>query len=503
MKNRLVFSIKKGKIQHHGKVLFEELDFTIQAGETWALVGSGGAGKTSLLKALAGQLPIIGGNWNPEFYTNYQETPAALENPLFSWRSLVSFLDARHHFTNLSNTSNFYYQQRYNSCDSDDAPTVAEYLELEKRNHYNSIWTIERLVQRCRLEQLLNKQVILLSNGETRRLLLAAALVKQPALLLLDNPLSGLDQSARADFELFLSEIIESGIHVVLSLSPKELPKAVSHVAVLENGKIKSTSSKINFLTSSSAETANYYSFNKLDGWLSKWKNPDFNDILELINGHVQYGNKIILDGINWKIKKAERWSLTGHNGAGKSTLLSLITGDNPQAYSNQIYLFGKKRGSGESIWELKQKIGYASPELFQYFPQDTTVAHAVESGIYDTVGLYRQPSIENAKIVSELMEALGIYQYADCLLRDMATSVQRICLVARALVKFPPLLILDEPCQGLDNNQIEQFRELIDRICEQTSVSLIYVSHYPDEIPKSVTRHMMLEKGKQVSDKC
>lgn len=492
-----IFTIANGRIQYQGKLLFENLDFTIKAGETWAITGAGGAGKTSLLKALAGQLPITGGKWEPGFYSQYQATHSYQPSPLFSWRNLVALIGTRHHFTNLSNTSNFYYQQRYNSSDAEDAPTVADYLEQERRNHGNAYWTKEKLIQRFELQQLLHKQVILLSNGETRRLLTAAALIRQPALLLLDNPLSGLDQAARAAFENVLEEIIASGIHVVLSISPKEVPKAVTHVALLENGKIKATKSREAFLHSVNNIPVHQHSFSKLDAWLSLGTFPATDEVLDLRNGHVKYGSKLILDNINWKIKKGERWSLTGHNGAGKSTLLSLITGDNPQAYANELYLFGKKRGSGESIWELKRKIGYASPELFQYFPQNTTVAEAVESGIYDTIGLYRAPSAENAARVKGLLDALEIDQYATCLLRNVSTSTQRICLVARALVKFPPLLILDEPCQGLDTNQIEHFRDLIDRICERTSISLIYVSHYPEEIPAAVTRHLVLEKGR------
>src|SRR5688572_13384763 len=107
----------------------------------------------------------------------------------------------------------------------------------------------------------------------------------------------------------------------------------------------------------------------------------------------VQYGDKIILDEVNWKVMKGERWLLSGPNGAGKSTLLSLITADNPKAYANSIFLFGKKRGSGESIWDIKKKIGFISPELHLFFDQGTSCFDVIASGLFDTIGLFRQLS--------------------------------------------------------------------------------------------------------------
>jgi molybdate transport system ATP-binding protein len=268
----------------------------------------------------------------------------------------------------------------------------------------------------------------------------------------------------------------------------------------LKNGQLHSVANRDEYLQ----RAAHHHQENKhqegLNAWLQLGQFPDISELVEIRNGRVQYGSRVILEDINWKIERGERWAVSGANGAGKSTLLSLITGDNPQAYANNILLFGKKRGTGESIWEIKRKIGFVSPELFQYFPQDTTVAQAVESGFYDTIGLYRAPVAANAAMIQAILLALGINAYAPERLRNVATSVQRLTLVARALVKFPPLLILDEPCQGLDENQTEQFKFLIDEICRRTPISLIYVSHYADEIPASVNRQLELDNGKSVT---
>ncbi|MBL7770628.1 MAG: ATP-binding cassette domain-containing protein [Flavipsychrobacter sp.] len=500
MESTVLFKIEKGRIQYQNKQLFQDLDFTIRVGETWAIAGDSGSGKTSLLKALAGQLPITGGRWEAAFFEPLKKNGNLPADPLFSWRNLVAFVDARHRFTNLSHTNTFYYQQRYNSCDAEDAPTVAELLEQEGRNPALFGWNAENVIATCQLDKLLDKQVILLSNGETRRLLTGLALLKNPALLLLDNPTSGLDKEKRIEFEQLLARIIASGIHVVLSLSHHELPASITHIAQLKNGQIQSISNRQQYHQVIELNTAEYNAPQQLDAWLKMGHVPEFEEIVEIQNGRVQYGNRIILEDINWKIRKAERWSISGHNGAGKSTLISLITGDNPQAYANNIKLFGKKRGSGESIWEIKKKIGFVSPELFQYFPQETTVAHAVESGLYDTIGLYRPPAAENAMLIQTVLHALGINDYATNRLQLVATSVQRLALVARALVKYPPLLILDEPCQGLDHNQTEQFKNLMEELCRQTSISLIYVSHYADEIPAAVNRQLVLANGKMVT---
>lgn len=215
---------------------------------------------------------------------------------------------------------------------------------------------------------------------------------------------------------------------------------------------------------------------------------------------HIQYGDIVILDDINWNVKAGDRWALLGHNGAGKSTLLSLINGDNPQAYANDITLFDKKRGTGESIWDIKSKIGFVSPELHQYFPTDNSCLQVIESGYYDTLGLFRKSSPAKAETALRWMKALEIDKYARTLLKNIPASAQRLCLLARALIKNPDLLIFDEPCQGMDTHQQQHFKKLIDTICGMSKVTLIYVTHYQHEIPDSVNQVLKLEKGRVVS---
>jgi molybdate transport system ATP-binding protein len=216
-------------------------------------------------------------------------------------------------------------------------------------------------------------------------------------------------------------------------------------------------------------------------------------------NVTIKYGDKLILDQVNWQLKRGERWMLLGHNGAGKSTLLSLINGDNPQAFANKIILFDQRKGSGESIWEIKKKIGYVSPELFQYFPSGNTCMQVIESGFDDTLGLFRASGQRHAEICMRWMKLLEIEEYAGTMFRNVPVSVQRIVMLARAMVKNPVLLILDEPCLGLDFAQQEQFKKLIDEICSMSNMSLIYVSHYQHERPSCVEHTLKLEQGRVV----
>ncbi len=220
--------------------------------------------------------------------------------------------------------------------------------------------------------------------------------------------------------------------------------------------------------------------------------------IVKMKNVTIQYGDKIILQNINWQVKQGERWLVKGHNGAGKSTLLSLITADNPQAYSQDIHLFDKKRGTGESIWDIKKKIGFVSPELHKFFDYGSSVHNVVASGLFDTMGLFRKLNAAQEELVNEWIIFFGLTNESIKPLSLLAAGQQRSALLARALIKNPVLLVLDEPCQGLDDHQTKHFLRLIDEICSQSSVTLIFVSHYDNEIPRCITDKLELQQGKK-----
>lgn len=480
-------------------ILFSDLCFDIHEGEQWALVGPSGSGKTALLETIAGKYHISKGEVNYPFFNRYI-TRCAIADPLFNRQKLIAQVSSRHHFRNLSNTSSFYYQQRFNSADSEDVETVEQYLHSIKSNT-PVVWTYSRVTERLRLTPLLDKQLIKLSNGETKRLLFAAALLKNPVLLLLDSPFTGLDAESRKDLNYLLSEIADSGIHIVMATPPGEIPDVITNVAILQDRKVIKAEQKKYFdaAQASYPETAQIDA-DELNRLLAIHVAQTHKTLLEMKDIVIRYGDKLILDHVNWVVASGERWALLGPNGAGKSTLLSLVNGDNPQAYANDIILFDRKRGSGESIWDIKKKIGFVSPELFQYFPVSSSCLQVIESGFYDTLGLFRPSDPFKASISKRWMELLEIDASAQKQFRNVSASVQRLCLLCRALVKNPPLLIFDEPCQGLDPHQQEHFKKVVDEICKYSNVGLIYVTHYPHEIPESVNHTLKLNDGKVVA---
>ncbi|TWR31655.1 ATP-binding cassette domain-containing protein [Mucilaginibacter pallidiroseus] len=501
LKTSSVLNISNATVKSGQQILLNDVNFTINKGQHWAITGKSGSGKSVLLQVTAGNLALSAGNISYGFMQQITSMPNVTDIPL-THHQFVALVGPKHHFKNLSNTANLYYQQRYNSSDSEDALTVTDYLSAVTINHHSTpYWTIDKTIAALNLTELRDKQIIKLSNGETKRLMIAAALIKNPLLLLLDNPLTGLDVQMRERFNQLFKEIAQSGVSLVMVTSAGEIPEVITNVAILDTGSIKDSISRQDFVKIQRDEDLyNLTNTNLVANLMSNHIVAPYHDVVRMENVVIKYGAKTVLDNVNWHIGPGERWALLGPNGAGKSTLLSLINGDNPQAYANNIVLFDRKRGSGESIWDIKSKIGFVSPELYQYFPADTSCLQVIESGFYDTLGLFRPSSKPKADLALMWMQALEIDKYARVLLKNIPASAQRLCLLARALIKNPALLIFDEPCQGLDDHQQQNFKNIVDAICSISDVTLIYVTHYQHEIPTSVTQTLRLDGGKVVS---
>lgn len=487
-------SLEHITVRYLDKTLFNTLTWQINKGEQWAITGPSGSGKTALLNTILGKFNIINGSIHYHFYDEWcrQHT---VTDPWFNYRNLVALVGHHHTFRNLSNTTtDFYYQQRFNSMDADNSPTVTEYLELTE---------VPALLQPLRIAPLLEKRLIKLSNGETRRVMIARALIQQPQLLMLDNPYIGLDVQARKDFSNMINEIIAGGATVLLATAPHEIPEHITHVLTLENGGITGKYTRSEFiqlpLPAVTAIALPEMEAHKIAALVQNSQQQQFDTIVRMEDIHIKYGENTILNGINWTVKPNEKWALLGPNGAGKSTLLSLVNGDNPQAYANKLWLFDRKRGSGESIWDIKKKIGFVSPELHQYFTSRDNCLQVVCSGFSDVIGSTRPATAEQQQVARDWMSVLNIAKHEKAPFKQVPESAQRLTLLARALVKNPPLLIFDEPCQGLDTQQKLHFKKVIEQLCEHMPVTLIFVTHYEDELPSCVDKFIRLNKGEMV----
>jgi molybdate transport system ATP-binding protein len=421
-----------------------------------------GSGKTTLAKALSGRLFRKGDVW-------FQG-------------SFVLFVEQQHHFKNRSNISEFYLQQRFNSSDSEDSYTVREELvDLD----------VEEWIKVFGIETLLDKPLLQLSNGENKRLQIVKSLGQKPDWLLLDNPYLGLDVAGRAILSAGLRHLKAHGIRFILFLSGGDVPEFVNRVYTLRRDVPEIPRLKSGVIQDAYNPMLQHREENK-----NHMLQPgDLGDspIVSLRNVTIRYGTKTILDQFSWTINRGERWVLKGPNGAGKSTLLSLITADNPQSYSQDITLFGRKRGTGESIWDIKRNIGYVSPEMHLYFKETGTCFAVVASGLFDLLGVTRKVNEVQTTQVNETLDLFGLGYLAERSFHTLSTGEQKMILIARAFVKNPPLLILDEPCQGLDQEQVQVLKDVINAIAAHDDMTLIFVSHYAEDVPSCVNNEMLL----------
>ncbi|MDE6560544.1 MAG: ATP-binding cassette domain-containing protein, partial [Muribaculaceae bacterium] len=205
--------------------------------------------------------------------------------------------------------------------------------------------------------------------------------------------------------------------------------------------------------------------------------------------GHARYGDKTIFEGFNWMVKRGECWALRGPNGSGKSLLLSMVCADNPQGYANDITLFDRKRGTGESIWEIKDAIGYVCPEMQLYFKSNDSIREIIIQGMRNSLNRYRKSSPEEQEVADAWMKVLDISHLAERKFSELSSGEQRIVILSRALAKQPELLVLDEPLHGLDPDYKRRIKRIICELIEKNGSSLIYVSHYETEVPECVTQ--------------
>ena len=471
-----VVHIDKLTVQYPNNVVLHNLCWTIQPGQNYLIGGRSGSGKTTLAKAIAGLIPS-----NGAIKINFDSTK--------SIPAKVVYISNWFQFTNLEGDRNFYYQQRYNHHQGHDTLTVKAELEHFGAKEKLNFSVIEERIKEFGFEDVQNAQLIELSSGEHKKLQLIRGLWAKPQLLIIDEPYTGLDKKSRTVLNNWLDDLVNEGVQLILISNDTLLPQSINSYAHIVENVVENVNSSAELLQDKKRQKK------ELPSFLKEVPQTDYTTVAELNNIFVRYGDKEVLKDVSWKINVGEKWLLQGANGSGKSTLLSLINGDHPQAYGHDLSLFGHKRGSGESIWDIKKKIGIISPEMHWYFDQNATVWHTLASGFYDSIGWFVDVKFTEKQQIEALLDFFDLTAHKDQLLHTLPLGKQRLALLARTIIKNPPLLVLDEPCQGLDSEQAQYFNDVVDELAA-FGKTLIYVGHYESQIPSCIEHRIVLEKG-------
>ncbi len=480
---KTLLEIKNGIPRHPLYRMKEPVNLTINYGEQLAIVGLNGSGKSRLVDILTGRWPM------PEEAMTYNfgaDAPKMMSDNI----KYIAFRDT------YGDGESSYYQQRWNSTALDELPIVKDLLPPTDNSELQ-----ERLFALFGLEGLLEKAIITLSSGEMRKFQLTKALLGSPRLLILDNPFIGLDATTRDLLHRLLEDIVQQlSIHIILILAKSDdIPQFITHVLPISGLICGNKIPKSDY---------HYISYKEVDHILpeetekqiARIENKSFdfkgNEIVKLNQVSIRYNERTILKELDWTIKRGEKWALSGENGAGKSTLLSLVCADNPQSYACNIELFGRKRGSGESIWDIKRHIGYVSPEMHRAYKKNIPAVEIVGSGLYDTVGLYKTMRPEDKEVCEQWLNIFGVAGLSATPFLQLSSGEQRLVLLARAFVKDPALLILDEPLHGLDLKNRKLVKEIIEAFCHRKDKTLIMITHYEEELPGCITHRKHLKKN-------
>ena len=468
------------------------VDFELCQDEHIAIVGPNGSGKTMLVDMLVGRYPIMGNSVKYDFSPSNR--PLVSDNIKY-----VTFCDSY----GGDNDRTYFLQQRWNQMEIDEETPTAGYL-LEEAFRQSGDDTEERrdlqkhLYELFHLDTLLDKFIILLSSGELRKFQITKLLLAIPRVVVLDNPFIGLDADTRQQLKELLKTISkENALQIILVLSKSDdIPDFITHVVEVRDLIVSPKVSREHYLAHRASFPSRVLSKEMKEAILHLHYNHQEYHANEVVNFHkvsIRYGNRTILKDLDWRVMNGERWALSGQNGAGKSTLLSLVCADNPQSYACDISLFGKARGSGESIWDIKKHIGYVSPELHRSYRRDMPAIRIVASGLKDSVGLYVKPTEEDYAKCHFWMQVFGLSGLEERSFMRMSSGEQRLVLLARAFVKDPELLILDEPLHGLDNTNRRLVKDVIETFCRRNNKTMIFVTHYKEELPRCIDHHLIL----------
>lgn len=474
---QVLIELKNITARIRNRPILPATSWKIEAGSHWAVIGPNGSGKSTLAGILTGQTPVIKG------HTVRPCPPEAVRSLSFEMIDRLmgreELLDDARHFANRP-----------------DATTTARKI-LQPDPGKSLTDEVNLAVRTLGIDHLMGRSLRALSSGEMRKVLLAGTLSGNPRLLVLDEPYEGLDGAASDQLFGLVPRLMQKGIAIVLITHQlNRISHHFTHVLFVKDGRVVEQGGREKMLAPE--KLAGLYgrqaSSKSVAGSRPEVHTPaSARELLCLEDTTVAYGKKVVLDRLNWTFREGENWAVLGPNGSGKSTLVKLITGDHPQAYANHIRLFGRVRGSGESIWEIKQHIGLISSELQIRYRKGIRTIEVVRSGFFNSVGLYRRCSDEQIEAAERWADTIGLTGKRDTPFDQLSYGERRLVLLARAMVKTPRLLVMDEACQGLDPANRRKILALTEQLCDQPSTHLLFITHLPEEIPRAITRVLEL----------
>lgn len=442
----------------------------LERGQHHAFIGANGSGKSTFARALTRELTLLSG----------EMTSAFIRPVRVAFDTLQTLVDDEWSRNNTDLIDN---------NETDNGRTTADIIQLTHRDDARCL----ALASQFGIADRLTRRFKYLSTGETRKVLLCQALMSEPDLLVLDEPYDGLDAGSRMMLSDMLTTLAQTGLTIILILNRfSDIPDFITRAGLLANSELSEPQALSDVLQSqlSHSEQNEHLTLPERDNPAAERLSPDLARVI-LNHGTVSYNDKPILRDLTWQVLPAEHWQITGENGAGKSTLLSLITGDHPQGYSNDLTLFGRRRGSGETVWDIKQHIGYVSNSVHLGYRVSINVRNTIISGFFDSVGLYQKPSDRQIKLADDWLMLLGLTSVSESPFHSLSWGQQRLVLIARALVKHPALLILDEPLQGLDALNRLLVMRFIDIMISRGDTQLLFVSHHSEDTPACINRRL------------
>jgi molybdate transport system ATP-binding protein len=450
------------------------INWQIEPQQHWVITGANGAGKSALAAVLASLGNVVKGT--------IEGLPKQVA--IVSFEAQAELIEA---------------ELKKDDADIMDVVSEGTSVHTILLEHCCDQELAKQLIIKFDVQKLMSRAFRKLSTGESRKVMLIRALASKPDLLILDEPFDGLDVNTLEMLQRHLLTLVQTTPMIMVLNRFDEFPAFISDIAYVEGGRLQHQIRRDDAQAFGDLYQLLHLKTTRLSLPQADTEtaipalDPD-QPLIDLRGVTIQYADQIIIDKLNWIIQPNQHWQLSGPNGSGKTGLLSLITGDHPQCYVNDIFVFGFKRGSGESIWQIKQFIGYVSTALQWEYRVGTSLRNVIVSGFYDSIGLYSKFTKKQGQIADQWLELLGMSDRADQPFNKMSYGDRRLLLIARAMVKHPPLLILDEPCLGLDDMNRQLVLALIEKICADSETAVLYVNHHAEDKIQGIDNFLALE---------